>query len=463
MPTRTRTKKSGTMTRKSRLSPIKEELSPIKEETSAQLRSASNGSKGSKLSKFKRKSASRKIGTFMKKHRSKIQLRFLNTICSDSNVCIAFGRECKKIREFFNNFEFSLMSEAPRMIGSSTNGTVQLLTFKRDEYVANAIFKTSNREDADNLMYEAMVGRFINRQKLRFPCFLETYGVFTNRRFYPRGQLKDVNHYRKVDMNKDTLIKSCEEPLNVGIMIENIKESKTLNITILRLRSEYTNFMNTQLLYILYQIYAPLSMLSEVFTHYDLHHDNIMLYEPVKGKHIEYQYHYPNRVVTFNSKYLVKIIDYGRCFFLDEETGYNPKDIYRDLCESESEGKNCYDCGKDSGFTWLNPTPMYSISSQKRNKSHDLRLIHMIKEYDLDYNRDLMGLIHTTRYIHNYGTPEVRGESQFGIANVEDASRRIEELMGRDFFKVNNEYDPSLRLGVMHIYSDGRPMNYISL
>jgi len=65
MPTRTRTKKTRTIKRKSHLSPIKEELSPIKEETSAQLRSASKGSKGSKGSKFKRKSASRKIGTFM--------------------------------------------------------------------------------------------------------------------------------------------------------------------------------------------------------------------------------------------------------------------------------------------------------------------------------------------------------------------------------------------------------------
>ena len=122
MPTRTRT-------RKTRLSPIKEELSPIKEETSAQLRSASKWSKGSKVSKFKRKTASRKIRTFMKTHRSKIQLRFLNTICSDSNVCIAFGKESKKIRDFFNNFEFTLLSEAPKVVGSSANGTVQLLTF----------------------------------------------------------------------------------------------------------------------------------------------------------------------------------------------------------------------------------------------------------------------------------------------------------------------------------------------
>jgi len=472
MPTRirTRTKKSGKMTRKSHLSPIKEELSPVKEETSAELRnsksasfkSASSKSPGSKVTKFKRKTASKKISKFMKTHRNKIQLRFLNTICSDSNVCIAFGREVKKIRVFFNNFEFDLLSEPPRVVGSSNNGTVQLLTFKRDEYVANAIFKTSNREDADNLMYEAIVGRFINRQKIRFPCFLETYGIFSNGRFYPRGQIKEIQHYRKIDINKPSLIRSCEYPLNIGIMIENIKESKTLNDTISKLGFEYTNFMNSQLLYILYQIYAPLSILSEVFTHYDLHYENVMLYEPVKGKHIEYHYHYPDRDVSFNSKYLVKIIDYGRSFFMDEQTGYNPEDIYRDLCDSDATS-NCNDCGENSGFTWLNPSPMYNISSQKRNKSHDLRLLHMIKEYDLDYNRDLLGLIHSTRYIHRFGTPEIRDQSPYGIGNVNDASRRLEQLMERDFFKRINEYDPSLRLGVMHIYSDGRPMEYISL
>jgi hypothetical protein len=58
-------------------------------------------------------------------------------------------------------------------------------------------------------------------------------------------------------------------------------------------------------------------MLSQVFTHYDLHYENVMLYEPVKGKHIEYNYHYPDHTVTFNSKYIVKIIDSGRSFYND--------------------------------------------------------------------------------------------------------------------------------------------------
>jgi hypothetical protein len=457
--------KSGTR-KASAPSPTKNPLLAIEEETNSQVRSGNSPSfksanSQSPLSKFKRKTASRKISKFMKTHRNKIQLRFLNTICSDSNVCIAFGRECKKIKDFFNDFEFTLLSEPPRVVGSSVNGTVQLLTYKKDEYVANAIFKTANSEQADNLMYEAIVGRFVNRQKLRFPCFLETYGLYRNRRSY-QGQRKPISEYRKINISKAALIESCEEPLFIGIMIENIKESRTLHATIVGLGAEYTNFMNLELLYILYQIYAPLSMLSQVFTHYDLHYENVMLYEPVKGKHIEYHYHYPSRVVTFNSKYLVKIIDYGRCFFIDEQTAYNPKDIYRDLCES-ARNSNCYDCGGDSGFTWLDPQPMYDISSQKRNMSHDLRLLHMIKEYDSNYNRDLHGLIHSTRYTHRFGTPEVKRKNDREIGNVEDAARHLLRLMDQSFFKVNNAYDPSLKLGEMHIYSDGRPMEYIAL
>jgi hypothetical protein len=438
------------------LSPIKEELHTIKEETSAQLRSA-NKSAGSAS---RRKTASKKVGSFMSKHRSKIRVKFLNTICSDSNVCIAFGKEIKVIREFFKDFSFELFSEEPVVVGTSTNGMVQLLTFKRDGYVANAIFKTSNMESSDNLAYEAVVGRFINRQKVRFPCFLETYGLFHNGNAYRIRETKEIKQYKKIEINKESLIRSCENSLAVGIMIENIKNSKTLKNTLANLTSQYAHFMNFELIYILYQIYAPLSMLSDVFTHYDLHTDNVMLYEPVKGKHIEYHYHYPGRHTMFNSGYLVKIIDYGRCFFEDEKTGYNPRDIYKDLCDAKAAGKACYDCGDSDGYTWLDPNPYYYISSQTRNMSHDLRLIHMLKDLSPTYNDNILQLIQNTFYSEQYGTPEITGQNDVRICNVSDAKRHLEKLMRLTYYQLNNDYDPALKLGEMHIYSDGRPMTY---
>ena len=397
------------------------------------------------------KNASKKVGSFMIKHRSKIRLTFLNTICSDSNVCISFGKEIKVIREFFNDFSFDLLSERPRLISTSNNGAVQLLTFKRDKYVANAIFKTSNENDADNLAYEAIVGKFINKQKLRFPCFLETYGLFHNSYYQ-----KNIRNYVKINIDKEALLHSCEEPLSMGLMIENIKESKTLGNTLLNLSSpKYNNFMNFEMLYILYQIYAPLSILSKIFTHYDLHYNNIMLYEPVKSKHIEYHYHYPDHEVVFNSGYIVKIIDYGRCFFEDE---YNPRDIYKDLCDSKKD-RFCYDCGFPSGYGWLGPIPQDYISSQRRNMSHDLRLLHILKFFNPTYNRNLLELIENTVYITKFGTPENTSKND-KICNVNDARRLLEGLIAMDDFKKNNDYDPGLKLGEMHIYSDGRPMVY---
>jgi hypothetical protein len=449
-----RTKK--TLKTRKTLSPIKEELHTIKEETSAQLRSA-NKSAGSAS---RRKTASKKVGNFMTKHRSKIRVKFLNTICSDSNVCISFGKEIKVIREFFKDFSFKLFSEEPVVVGSSANGMVQLLTFKRDGYVANAIFKTSNMESSDNLAYEAVVGRFINRQKIRFPCFLETYGLFHNGNGYRIRETKEIKQYKKIEINKESLIRSCENSLAVGIMIENIKNSKTLKNTLENLTSQYAHFMNFELIYILYQIYAPLSMLSDVFTHYDLHTDNVMLYEPVKGKHIEYHYHYPGRHTMFNSGYLVKIIDYGRCFFEDEKTGYNPRDIYKDLCAAKAAGKACYDCGDSNGYTWLDPEPSYHISSQTRNMSHDLRLIHILKSLSPTYNDNILQLIKNTLFTEHYGTAEITGQNDVRICNVNDAKRHLEKLMRLTYYQLNNDYDPALKLGEMHIYSDGRPMTY---
>ena len=360
-----------------------------------------------------RKKASRKVGNFMLKHRNKIRLTFLNTICSNSNLCIGFGKETKTIRKFFDDFDFNSNETTLkyRAIGMSTmnkNFNVLLFTFTKHGYEANAVFKTPRDVTSDNLAYEAMVGKFLNKQKLRFPCFLETYGLYFNsNRKEEAYYIKRPRDYKKIDINKEGLIKSCNEPLFVGLMIENINEAYTLDREItdrflmFTKREIYLSFMNHELLYILYQIYAPLSILSDSFTHYDLNTNNVRLYIPEPKKHIEYHYHYPDRVVKFNSKYIVKITDYGRSYFKDD-SGYNPSDIYKDLCE------NCSDCGKKSGFDWLEPNTKKDYNSpQKRNMSADLKLFISLQSYIKCYNDDIVELITSVEYKEKYGTPEI--------------------------------------------------------
>jgi len=422
----------------------------------------------SKIKNFTRKTATKKVGKFMKTHRDKIRLTFLNTVCTDSNACIAFGKETKLIREFFEDFDISLLWEDPKIIGEeSMNGKVQLLTFKKDGYVANAIFKTSLSKHSDNLSYEAVVGNFINKQRLRFPCFLETYGLYFNIRTQ-----KTIYNYRKMPINKRAILHGCEYPLSIGIMIEYIKESETLDKVIRRLMStdkdfnhfdkDFDYFMNTQLLYILYQVYAPLSILSDVFTHYDLHAGNVMLYS-LGNRYIRYHYHYPEYIVTFNSPYIVKIIDYGNCFFKDEG-GYNPEDVYKDLCERKGHG--CRDCGIHRGFKTLQLDTKGYGSAQVRNMSYNLRLLAMIQNYNTfnkELNKDLTKLIDSIVYEEFYGTTEITGENSKKICNVNDARRHMEKVMKKMFFKKNNDYDPVQKMGEMHIYSDGRPMEYLSV
>ena len=414
-----------------------------------------------------KKRASRKVGNFMLKHRNKIRLTFLNTICSNSNLCIGFGKETKTIRKFFDDFDFNsnettLKYRAIGMSNMNKNFNVLLFTFTKHGYEANAVFKTPRDVTCDNLAYEAMVGKFLNKQKLRFPCFLETYGLYFN---YNRKEeayyIKRPRDYKKIDINKEGLIKSCNDPLFVGLMIENINEAYTLDREItdrflmFTKREIYLSFMNHELLYILYQIYAPLSILSDSFTHYDLNTNNVRLYIPEPKKHIEYHYHYPDRVVKFNSKYIVKIIDYGRSYFKDD-SGYNPSDIYKDLCE------NCSDCGKNSGFDWLEPNTKTDYNSpQKRNMSADLKLFISLQSYIKCYNDDIVELITSVEYKEKYGTPEITTKNDKKICNVNDALRHIEKLMNKMYFKKGNDLPLINKIGEMHIYSDGKPMIYI--
>lgn len=448
--------------KRSRLSPI--QASTRKSRVSEIPSSLREPTHEESLKSFTEKRSSRKISHFMRTHRPKIQARFLNSICSDSNVCIAFGIESDKIKAFFDNFSFDylVLSALKKISDSSGNGKIILLTFEKEGYFANAVLKLSKRINADNLFYEGVVGNFINKKRLQFPCFVETYGLFTNS--HRSANIKD---YTRVNINQASLIESCVDPLSILLMVENIQGARTLQSMLIApdMRSlnmheqDFINFMDNEMLGILYQIYAPLSILCDEFTHYDLHLNNILLYEPVTGGYITYHYHYDHYTVTFHSKYIVKLIDYGRSFFHDA-TGYNPTDIHRDLCNSQTP--DCIHCGFEKGFGWLHPrsNELLQKSSyiypQVRNISHDLRpLLYLKHNLPTIYRKDLYHIIHSVVYFQPSGTPEniALNIPYTPVKNVNNARYRLEKVIKPTAY-------PGTKLGDMHIYSDGRPMVY---
>ena len=352
---------------------------------------------------------------------------FLKSICSDSGVCMAFGRQTKRIKKHFNKFvDFEYAISPIKTIGEiSTNGFIKEITYERDGYKANAILKSSSKRDADNLLFEYLVGQYINKICLVFPCFIETYGWY---------QYKDNIDWLHTRDNIEVSVEELKESLESGeVALQNYKATLDSNIcyenktTRMRIRKECTemdyllkvacakskylsiltqhinnpksmqsmiilqpaDFPYKDLLNVLYQIYMPLSSLSETFTHYDLHTGNILVYEPVPGKYIDYRYVLDDEsIVEFKCRYIAKIIDYGRCFFKDysnEEVSGSSKSIYEAICKNipECNGRKQTYCGEDQGFLSFDESEAgigYSISSSVRNTTHDLLLLYQVKK-----------------------------------------------------------------------------------
>ena len=429
--------------------------------------------------------ASKKISDFMLKNKSKITLNFLKTICSDSGMCISFGTEVNKINKFFDNFiNFNYAVSPIKTIGKvSLNGFVKEIKYSRNGYDSYAVLKSAANVSADNLMYEYQVGiDFINTQNKIFSCFLETYGLF----FYDDDKKWGDSKFKK-NMDAEELLDGltalhkvdysvgCSQSKYLAVLIQHINGAKSLNDfmkeTFLNPDKNEKSFVaNYELFNLLYQVYMPLSTLAQAFTHHDLHTNNVLLYEPIKGSYITYHYHLKSRItIIVKSKYIVKIIDYGRNYF--KNNLINSKDVYKEVCNTPECNP---DCGKLKGFINLAPekTPgsAHYNSVQQRNISADLRLLYLIdKEYLKRFRITILPQV-TSFYSSvvfdgPYGTPEIifpPTPLQRKICNVKNACQALQNIIYSSSFQTENDnyYDKLNKIGDFHIYEDGRPMTF---
>ena len=436
------------------------------------------------------------------------------------------GIYADQIKEYFNNFNDFKQVSSVEPINKGGQASVVSLTFINGGYNANAVLKTSLRpEDVnynipDSLFYEGLVGLAVNIFGKCFPCFVETYGLYkyntypeypdtgnqTNsiQRMLQSGDLTPLGPKYAIDeyivFNYPTLITVMTQHLKNALEIRN--------------KIDDENFVKEELLYVLYQIYMPLAMLTKHFTHYDLHDENVLLYEPVKDKYIEYNYHIFDsngtgtelKVVKFKSRYITKIIDYGRSYFNTNDIPNNPQLAYPDsnmLYTTLKCNKSQYGRCIEAGFTYLAiegddiPTNSYRCS-RKPNVSHDLYLLYMFRQYFNDpkseFNKKKSWLTKLTKHFnvvvqglfsflnkikygayrqtqHNpyalvySGTKENNrsGGKDNVINNVTDAYNELEKMVTNEQFKKLNDeaYGTLTKLGDLHIYSNWQPMEYI--
>ena len=435
-----------------------------------------------KLQAFRTKRAEKTIKNFMMNPdvREKSTALFLRSICSKSGVCIAFDQETTKIKKFFNNFtDFTYLYGPIQKIGAvSNNGFIYELTYRRQKYYAYAILKSSVASYVDNLMYEYFVGNALNTFGKQLPCFVETYGLFEYATDAAWNKLKssrpDKEYVLKTQLTLipsptfDDLKNGCSKPKLHCLLIQHLYNTEHLERWVkLNLGG---NFINNELIPVLYIIYFSLATLSDKFTHYDLHAQNVLLYEPSMLGYIEYVFHehIPGkaaRLVKFKSKFIPKIIDYGRCFYsLNAQN--NSSKIYDKLC-TINECKPA--CGLNQGFQWLNSGD-YDIMSRQKNNSHDLRLLKYLKEDVKKRKRvtqKIKDFFDSVVYSGRYGTPE---NSASGlpdkINNVSDALSKLSDMVMSKEPKTSDDkfLNPGYNyqsLGELHIYSDGQPMKFI--
>jgi len=408
-------------------------------------------------------SAARTIQTFMKRTEGKRKALFYGTICSDSGACIALGKEKQKLLDFFKFDTFENAKEFKSIGGTSVNGFLKEITYEREGYTAHAILKSSSRDGSDSLAYEYLVGQFINQVGKRFPGFVETYGLY----HYPNTELRDTMK------TKDTLVKKLIpfDPQNIRDVCRKAKNICTLIQHIQRARSffdhyEDDSFRDHESAYVYYQVFFTLHQLRTEFTHYDLHRNNVLLYEPVVGKYIQYHYHLPDRIIRYKSKYLVKIIDYGRSFFP------GALDYHQRVCAE----KACDPlCGLRKGFSTFHEDRRYEIVSGGmntlyKNESHDLIFLHdskghldyLQKPIDPEYRQILEDTLYnqgiSTR-MGQWGTMEdLKHDTK--IRNVTDAYQRWEKYILKRGQMNDADHDGLECLGDLHVYPD-RDLEYV--
>ncbi len=413
--------------------------------------------------------------------------RMLNVACKNPDNCLALGVYGSYITQYFDKFRNLSLVDVPKikLIGTpSTNGFIVEIPFTKNSFTAYTALKCAADAYSDNLFYEYCVGKFlINNYVNILPSFVETYDCYTFNNETDWSKLKNLTNANDINLTNMITRKqlpennnnveyakmfglSCFENKRICILIQHFDNFRSVWD---EHKNNYDNIKNEQL-NILYQVYFSLTILKDVYTHYDLHANNVFLYKPYDGnKYIQMRYHLlSGRIIEFPSEYIVKIIDYGRNYFDNGIT--NTKKILNNyVCNNPMCG---YDCGLEFGYgviqgnEYNTRADYYWIFPNKKNISHDLRFALLfyphLKQLNI-FNKFIYNNVEiTTGAVNLYGTPEKLGGDSKNIYNIVNFRDSLESYIdvwnGQN---MNQKYDATWqKMAVMDIYEDKRPYTF---
>jgi hypothetical protein len=303
-------------------------------------------------------------------------------------------------------------------IGSpSANGFINLITFKnlKNASTFKTVLKTSVELSSDNNYYEYVVGNCINMIKEYVPNFIYTFTfsnlspglkknlsenkIFNNLLLFRAGtDFKNKMNHSELQ-NYDNIGNGCEKNDRASVLIEYVPNG--ISIEDLIQEKEFLLDADYNIFCLLFQIYAVLVGLKDIYTHYDLHLGNIMVVKLPKKVKILYK----NLKIILYTQYIPVIIDYGRSHINCLKLGTTI--FSRVFSEISCENPKCNTLGTKSCDTRLkglvierykdnysNQSNFYNINLRVKNESFDLRFLHnfMLKfnntvHIKADYNK----------------------------------------------------------------------------
>ena len=408
------------------------------------------------------------------------------------NFCI-FGNKNDILTTHFDNYiipNVSILEKTHMCIGHGRNGFQVKVRLSKDEISNDIVLKSSNPGINDNLIYEYLVGLCVNKLCLYFPIFCKTYGVckYKNNGFVNLMKSKCLKFGEMIGFQNDDNINNYLENLNIQDLEQSIINgcAHRFELCLFIQYYESTNLFNiynegididdiplvSNLITTLHFIYEALNKLKDMFTHYDLHSDNVLLYKIPNDNYVEIIYHNTSKEYHVKSKYIPIIIDYGHSFINCDEidrTINNSNQIFTTVCNNDINSNNpvCDGiCGWDSGFFYNNPPNKgnYYISSRMPNRSHDLKLLQSFRnEVDLSeienespYLKEFSQFLYNVIYKEQYGTPELNTKEVGEINNVEQAAEGLRSIIQMRSFIEQNEtlFIGKKKYGTLHVWID---------
>ena len=377
---------------------------------------------------------------------------------------------------------FDYLIDAKKIGEESLNGFNLILTYSKQfsegiNIETSCILKSTVREDADNLLYEYFVGRYLNKRiNKNFPFFVTTHGLY---KYKSNDDYRNVKHDINNNINNINIhdlinaieLRQCkvDRPLLTEdqrkaewiqwlsdsynqtvltcILIESVPYANTLNNYLIA--DNPGRFYKHSLIPVLFQIYGALHKLRDVFTHYDLHTSNVLL-TMLPGHYFSYTVQTNQNVYRFDSYFLIKIIDYGRSYCEKSER------LIDDLCQTVPQLRDTRLCDptKDDpanyhGYQYAvsNPRNPVQTITVKNNKSSDLRCLNLILKYheyrkNLHYTDGLGEYINKIYFESNYGTRERQNtyfRSGNNISTISDAFNMLCDLVERDRTRTTSD------------------------